>query len=224
MVREGFDAREAGGVRRWDALVFDLDGTLWDATEASAVGWSEAARAHGLDVTLSAADIGRVCGMPFEACARTLFPDLDDGRLQALMPDLHRHEEAAVRERGGRIYPGVGDGLRRLAAADAPLFVLSNCTRWYLELFLERAGLAGVFRGTLCHGDTGLDKAGNLRLLRERHGLRAPVYVGDTASDAAASRAAGYDFAYAAYGFGEVEAPRLESFAAVCAALAPRLG
>ena len=208
---------------RLDALVFDLDGTLWDATAASAIGWTEGACAHGLEVSLTAADIGRVCGMPFEDCVRTLFPPLDEARLRALMADLHGYEEAAIREHGGHLYPGVAEGLRRLAAGDVPLFVLSNCTRWYLDLFVERGGLDGLFRDTLCHGDTGLDKAANLALLRERHGFRTPAYVGDTAGDAAASQAAGYAFVFAAYGFGEADAPAFPSFAAVCAELGRRI-
>ena len=198
----------------FDALIFDLDGTLWDATEASAIGWARAARSHGLERGPTADDIGRVCGLTFEACARTLFPELPEDRLQALMSDLGPGEERAVREHGGRLYPGVADGLRRLAER-VPLDLLSNCHRWYLEVFLEQTGLEDVFRDTLCHGDTGFDKAGNLELLRERRALRSPVYVGDTPGDAEACRRAGFTFVYAAYGFGEVAAPRFESFDAL---------
>jgi phosphoglycolate phosphatase len=203
-------------LHRHDVLIFDLDGTLWDASEASAVGWTRAARAHGIERTLTADDIGRVCGLTFETCARTLFPELSEARLRALMPHLGEQEAIAVRERGGRPYPGVVDGLRRLAES-GPLDLLSNCGRWYLELFLEQTGTGNLFRDTLCHGDTGQGKAHNLTLLRRRHGSRAPAYVGDTAGDAEACRAAGVAFLYAAWGFGEVDAPRFESFDALCA-------
>jgi len=200
----------------------DLDGTLWDATGASAAGWTRAAPSQGIDRELSAADIGSVCGLPFEACVDRLFPDLSEARRLALRPHLAPSEEAAVRELGGRLYDGVGEGLRALAER-VPLDPLSNCHRWYLDLFLGQTGLTDVFRETLCHGDTGQGKASNLRRLFERHGSRAPVYVGDTPGDARACREAGCAFVFAADGFGEVEAPRFESFREVCAHLESRL-
>jgi len=200
---------------RHDTLIFDLDGTLWDASQASAIGWSRAARSQGVERTVTPEDIGRVCGLTFEQCARTIFPDLPEAKLRELMPRLGAAEEAAVREVGGRPYPGVADGLRRLAER-APLDLLSNCHRWYLELFLDQTGTRDVFRDTLCHGDTGRGKAHNLALLRERHGARAPAYVGDTAGDAEACREAGVAFVYAAWGFGDLDVPGFESFDALC--------
>ena len=41
----------------------------------------------------------------------------------------------------------------------------------------------------------------------ERHGLRRPVYVGDTHMDERSARQAGCAFIHAAYGFGDAEAP-----------------
>jgi phosphoglycolate phosphatase len=128
-----------------------------------------------------------------------------------------------VREIGGRPYPGMAEGLRALAAR-VPLDLLSNCKRWYLELFLEQTGTAALFRDTLCHGDTGQDKAHNLALLRERHAPRAPAYVGDTPGDAAACHEVGMPFVFVAYGFGEVDAPRFESFEALCTHLLDAVG
>ncbi len=192
--------------------MFDLDGTLWDATEASALGWERAGRAHGLEREVSAADIASVCGLPFDECARTLFPEVAGPGCEPLLRDLARYEEAAVRERGGVLYAGVGEGLAALSER-APLFVLSNCQRWYLDLFLDQSALRPLFRDSLCHGDTGLAKAENLALLRERHALRRPAYVGDTQGDREAARRAGFDFLYAAYGFGGLdESVRFASF------------
>ena len=203
----------------YDALVFDLDGTLWDATEASAVGWTRAARARGVACELSAADMGRVCGLPFDACVEILFPDLSASERRALVPDLARGEEAAVREQGGRIYPDVTTGLRRLAMR-GPVLLLSNCHRWYLERFLEQSRLGPVFVDTLCHGDNGEDKATNLERLRTQHGFARPAYVGDTHGDRRACEIADYAFLYAAWGFGDLEVrPAFASFGALCARL-----
>jgi phosphoglycolate phosphatase len=196
----------------YDALVFDLDGTLWDATAASAIGWSRAGRAHGIEREISAGDIASVCGLTFDCCARTLFPEAFAPGSRPLLRDLPRYEEAAVREHGGVLYDGVASGLAALSER-APLFVLSNCHRWYLDLFLDQSGLRPLFRDSLCHGDTGLPKAENLELLRERHALRRPVYAGDTGGDREAARLAGFAFLHAAWGFGQLEhTPAFTSF------------
>ena len=50
-----------------------------------------------------------------------------------------------------------------------------------------------------------MKKAQNIRLICDRNGLKAPVYVGDTVWDAEACEAAGVPFIYASYGFGELE-------------------
>ena len=88
-----------------------------------------------------------------------------------------------------------------------PLFIVSNCLDGYIECFLESSGLAARFRDWACEGSTGLKKAGNIALICRRHGLRRPVYVGDTRMDEQSAREAGCLFIHAAYGFGESEAP-----------------
>lgn len=206
-----------------DALVFDLDGTLWDAAETTARGWSRAAQEQGLSRALTAADIGRVCGLPFDRCVETLFPELSPADRAALGPHLGRAEEEAVRRHGGILYPGVVSGLRRLSER-APVLLLSNCDRWYLEIFVEQSGLSSIFHDTLCYGDTGLEKDGNLRRLDELHGLGRVAYVGDTEGDRRACANAGVEFVYAAYGFGDLDAtPAFGNFDDLCAHLEERV-
>lgn len=55
-----------------------------------------------------------------------------------------------------------------------------------------------------------MPKSENIREIIARYDLQAPVYVGDTVGDLAASQAAGVPFIFATYGFGqltEAEAP-----------------
>lgn len=104
------------------------------------------------------------------------------------------------------------------------MLLLSNCHRWYLEIFLAQAGLEPVFADTLCHGDTGLGKAANLRLLRERHGYGPIAHAGDTEGDRRACAEAEVEFVYAAYGFGALDAlPAFASFAELRAHLEQRV-
>jgi phosphoglycolate phosphatase len=102
----------------------------------------------------------------------------------------------------------VDSGVRRLAAV-YPLYLVSNCQDWYLELFFEISGLRGSFAGWDCNGLSGLDKADMLRRLTEAHGLADATYVGDTRGDQDSAREAGMSFAFARYGFGSVTEPVL---------------
>jgi phosphoglycolate phosphatase len=197
-----------------DGLVFDLDGTLWDSTETVAGAWTAVVRRMGQPGrTILPADIAAVMGQPHRELCRALLPGLPEPRREALALACYAEEERALHARGGRLYPGVREGLAALAA-ERPLFIVSNCQRGYIETFLAWSGLAPLFRDHECHGNTGLDKAENLRGLVRRNGLAAPWYVGDTEGDRQAAQRAGVPFVHAAYGFGAVAgaAPRIGAF------------
>jgi len=197
----------ATGLTRPEALVFDLDGTLWDAAEATARGWNLALESLGLAARVDLAGIRSVCGRPFQQCVERLLPELRPASA-VLLEALDEHERAAVESRGGALYEGVAAGLRRLAERYR-LFLVSNCPAWYLAAFLEISGLRGCFSGWWCHGSSGLSKTEMLRSLCEEHGLTHALYVGDTRGDEEAARQAGMGFVFVAYGFGDADAPDL---------------
>ena len=190
-----------------DALIFDLDGTLWDAAEATTRGWNRALEEMGARTRVTTAGIRSVAGTPFEGCVEILLPELRPPT-EALLRSLDVHEKAAIAEAGGTLFPGVEPGVRMLASV-YPLFLVSNCQDWYLELFLAKGGLRDCFTGGDCNGLSGLPKSGMLLGLAEKHRLKHAVYVGDTQGDQDAAEGAGMGFAFARYGFGSVTAPVL---------------
>ena len=64
-----------------------------------------------------------------------------------------------------------------------------------------------------------MPKHHNLRLLMEKYGLNAPVYIGDTDSDSDQSMMAGVPFVYVSYGFGVTDkySLKFDSFTALTA-------
>ena len=76
----------------------------------------------------------------------------------------------------------------------------------YIQSFYSGNHTEKYFKDCECIGVTGKSKGENIRLVMERNGLKAPVYVGDTQGDADAATQAGIPFIYAAYGFGQVKA------------------
>ncbi|MBT3584573.1 MAG: HAD family hydrolase [Halobacteriovoraceae bacterium] len=189
---------------QYDAIIFDLDGTLWDASQASANGWNKALQTLGLGVEINAADIRSIAGLPLEDCVRTLVPQLKASKFDKLLPVLNLEEEKALRQTGGELYPQVEKYLRSMAQQTS-LMIVSNCQQWYLEYFLELMGLQQHFKDTDCYGNTGTPKSETLKGIVARNGLENPIYIGDTAWDFSAAKKAKMPFIHAAYGFGEIE-------------------
>jgi phosphoglycolate phosphatase len=190
-----------------DALIFDLDGTLWDAAAASTYGWNLALEEMGLPQRVTGAGIRSVSGRPFPQCVSTLLPELAPWPRE-LQERLETGERTGIELIAGELYAGVDEGLRRLAAR-YPLFLVSNCPAWYLEEFFRHSGLRELFAGWDCWGLSGIPKSGMLSNLVATHRLERAVYVGDTQGDRAATEAAGLEFAFVEYGFGDVEGVRL---------------
>lgn len=191
--------------QRPDGLVFDLDGTLWDAAAATTEGWNSALADMGADGRVTADCVRSVSGTPFVECIETLLPRLYPPT-EAVLERLERSERRAIERIGGTLYEGVAEGLAMLASCYR-LFVVSNCPSWYLEAFLRTSGVGGCFSGWDCHGASGIPKAGMLANLVSRYRLGHAVYIGDTQGDQDAAHAAGMEFAFARYGFGVVASP-----------------
>lgn len=185
----------------FDGYLFDLDGTLWDATEPTWRIWCETITDAGYAPVTLAAVMG-VMGLPMDALFEKLLPHVPADRREALCLACMDKENAYLHDHGGKLYPGVEETLRLLSAR-APLYIVSNCQSGYIEAFLHAHALGGLFADHICFGDNGLSKGDNIRLLVSRHGLIRPVYVGDTALDMAGAEAVGVPFIHACYGFGE---------------------
>jgi len=198
-----------------DALIFDLDGTLWDSTVTVCQAWNQVLiRQFPNRPSLSQSDIARVMGKTHAEICATLFPDIPPGQWDPLVRQCYVEEERAIHARGGKLYAGVEKGLSRLFA-HYPLYIVSNCQSGYIEAFLEWSGLENLFVGFECHGNTGEDKSTNILRIMRRHTLTNPVYIGDTPGDFSAARQAGIPFFHARYGFGQMEETGFDNFDAL---------
>lgn len=201
--------------------MFDLDGTLWDTCSACAVGWNNVLRRHAIAFReITAQDVRSVAGKSHDVCIRTVFQGVAEADLRVLIDETQAEDIEMIVELGGALYPGVARDLPRLAAR-YPLFIVSNCQRGYIDMFLDTTGLRGCFRDHECWGNTGLPKPANLRSVIERNRLAAPIFVGDAEGDEQAAQACQVPFIHAAYGFGRSSAPHrtIHSFGELASAL-----
>lgn len=187
------------------AIIFDVDGTLWDSTEEVAVSWNQAIRERtSLERVLTGEELKKEFGKPLDEIMDDLFPELSKPEKEELAYHMYQYENAHIEGAPCILYGGMPDTVRRLSEK-YPLFIVSNCQSGYIEAFLKNTGLGDCIRDFTCPGDTGKLKGDNIRIIMERNGIEDAVYVGDTNGDAKACKEAGIPMIYAAYGFGEVE-------------------
>ncbi len=191
-----------------DSIILDIDGTLWNSTPIVARAWNEALKSRPeITYRFTAEKLTKLFGHPMTTIADMVFPDLSEQDRYALIDDCCEQEHMFLSaSTEDLLYPGVADTIPKLSQT-YPLFIVSNCQAGYIELFLEKTGLAPYITDFECPGNTGLGKGPNIQLVMKRNGLKAPIYVGDIPSDQAASKEAGIPFCHATYGFGKVETP-----------------
>ncbi len=200
---------------RTDAILLDVDGTLWNSTPLVAVAWNSVLEKAGLKTRVTAERLTQLFGKPMDIIADELLPDLPPEERYALLePCMEAEEEALNANKADISYPGVHDGIRKLSERIA-VCIVSNCQDGYIELVMDKLGITPYIRDFESYGRTGLYKAENIRLVKDRNHFAAPVYLGDIQGDQDAAHSAGVPFIHAAYGFGTADAPEavVNSFA-----------
>lgn len=187
-----------------DSLIFDLDGTLWDAAETSAKAWTDMLEQLEItDYSIDAPTIRAVSGLSIDKVFKEHFTFIPENMRATLLEAYKSKEAEYMKLFGGQLYPDVKEVLSELSNRYT-LFVVSNCLSGYIENFIEFHDLQGIFADYECSGRTGMPKSENIKSIIERNFLNHPVYIGDTVWDADAAKAAGVPFIFAAYGFGKV--------------------
>lgn len=186
---------------KFDSLLFDMDGTLWDAVDSYCAVWNRTIDDFKLPVDyITYPRLASYMGKPLE----TIYSELIGTRADhdAFLGRLIQNERAMMPELGGKLYPDVKETLTRLGA-DHKLFMVSNCDKNGLPNFLRYTGMESLFTDVRSFGQTGKEKDANITDLVERYSLKSPLYIGDVQHDCDDAHKAGVPFAWASYGFGK---------------------
>jgi len=187
-----------------DSLIFDMDGTLWDAVDTYNASWNMVFEELDIDIVIEREQLAKMVGMEGGKVIKIIMPDFDDEKRQLIYNLVNEKRKVILPQRGGILYDGVKEGLKQLAEK-YDLFILSNCAKGIIRLFIDWAGIDEHIKDELAHGVNFMPKNHNIKLLSETHGLKKPVYIGDTEGDGQQSRLAGVPFVFVSYGFGQTD-------------------
>jgi len=194
------------------AVVFDLDGTLFDSRALS-----KRALVEGFDAFWR--ELGENGPVPPWEIAETLIGLPTYEFFPSLLPPEYRHhwkllhrcvfeaECRGLRDSMGKTFDGVHDVLAALLNANVILACLSNSSQGYFDSVLDSCDLRKYFHRLVCLGEKPtLHKAGILsQWVEEFGGGNAIVYVGDRKTDIEAARAAGVYSVAVTFGYGKPE-------------------
>ena len=185
------------------AIIFDLDGTLWDSSVQVIEAWNSIINKYPeTKAVVTPQKMATYMGKVLEEISAMLFEDISKDRRLEIMTECSDYELEYLKDHSGVPYEGLEETLKALPY---PLFIVSNCQRGYIETFLECCGLGKYFKDFECSGNTGNPKGENILEIIRRNEIKNAVYVGDTQGDCNASQVAGIPFIFAEYGFGNAD-------------------
>ena len=188
-----------------DAIIFDLDGTLWNTVDSCLKATSFVKEEHS-DITrdVTKEQIESAMGKTSDEIVNIYYGYLPREKGEEYANEAFNKNVDNLLKEGGTLYPNTRDTIIKLSKK-YKLYIVSNCVKGYIESFLNTSGLKDYFSDYESYGNTLLSKGENIKLVIKRNNLKNPIYVGDTKGDMEASNYAGIPFVYAAYGFGKVE-------------------
>lgn len=186
------------------AILFDLDGTLWNALDTITEAWNKAMKEHNLKYSFSLETMKSFMGLTPKETAPLAFKDVDLNKGLEYFVLCLNEEIKYLRVHPGKLYEDEEEVLKELSK-HYPLFIVSNSDKGYIEDYLNAYDFNKYFKDHVCAGDTDLEKWQNILYIKNKYQLEEIIYVGDTKKDLNESIKAGVKFIHASYGFGEIE-------------------
>lgn len=187
-----------------NAIIFDLDGTLWDTSDTVVRIWNEVLSVKCPSLCMTKEIMASLMGKNKAQFMDDFFVGIEKDEAEKLISEIFLHEQEYLIKHGANMYDGVIDTLYELKNEFA-LAIVSNCQSGYLNAFMTHYKLERVLTDYECAGSSPLSKGENIKLVVKRNGFEKAIYVGDTKSDENAAKEAGLPFVYASYGFGQAE-------------------
>ena len=182
------------------AIIFDLDGTLWDVTESTYICANKIANKYGLQ-EISKETICKGFGTNKEESAKLYFPYLELEESLKYIYEIGSINIDYLDKNGGSLFENEVETIQ-LLSREYELYIVSNSSRKkYIEAFLNNNGMKEYFKDYIPASALDITKGEAIKKIMKDNDIRNAVYVGDTRKDQLAAEEAQIPFIHAKYGF-----------------------
>lgn len=184
------------------AVLFDLDGTLWDVSDSTLKSAIEISHKYNVpEVTIES--INRGMGVQKKDSAKIYFPTLDDSLALKLIDEISEKNIENLATYGGNVYPNIEEALIKLSK-EYELYIISNTNHIeYIEAFANTSKLKKYFKEFVAAGELNIIKGEAIIKTINKNNINSAVYIGDTIKDKEAANYANIPFVHAKFGFGK---------------------
>lgn len=196
---------------KFEAIIFDVDGTLFDSKEAFYIMVSEISKILGWK-TPEKEKVIKLIGLPNHEISRKLVSmvnlnlDSEVKKYEALVAKMW---EAYYLPRYVKLYPGVKETLNYLKEAGIRMAVVSNGSRSEIPKYLKNGGICEFFQVIITADDVDEPKPSPKPILKALRELGVSeekcLMVGDTLIDGISAKRAGVKIALLTWGIDSEE-------------------
>lgn len=130
------------------AVVFDMDGVLFDTENLCISSWRVIAKRHGLE---GIEEVNRRCiGRTVEDTRRILYEAYPDKDMAAIHDERRAYERKIIAEEGVPLKPFAGDILKALKKTGVPIGLASSTRQATVEPELRSVGFYDYFDTIVC--------------------------------------------------------------------------
>lgn len=185
----------------YDAVVFDLDGTLTNSFDGISNCVAYALEKMGHPVP-EKKDLRKFCGPPLVYSFQTFCGMSEEDAVQATA--IYRERYLPVGWMENSVYGGIRSLLKALKDSGAHLFVATGKPQEPSERILEHFGLRQYFDGVAgpTYQDKSADKAVLIPRAMQGYDCKKVVMIGDAVTDVTGGQRFGSDTIAVGYGFG----------------------
>ena len=192
---------------KFDSIIFDVDGTLWDVRDAVAHAWRDViTELTDWEINFDGKSLGAMFGKTMDTIFFHFYPNSTKEEYEKITGVIYKRQKEYLIRYAPDLYEDVEKTLEKLSHR-YKLFIVTNAQRGYIDTVFAVHDVRKYFTDWMCFGDTNASKDVTIRKIIERNNLKNAVYVGDTQGDADSCDKAGIPIVYAAYGLGKVEKP-----------------
>lgn len=188
---------------KYDMIMFDIDGTIWDVSYMNKRYCNEVLLEHGYSDFVTDEKIQESLGMNERNFADNVYDFIDDPdiRITFLREEEVLKNDALIKEQV-EPYPYFIDTVKSLSQK-YKIGIVSNCGANTIELLIDKLKIGDYITDFAACSKLKITKAEGIKKIADDNDAKCFCYVGDTALDKTSSEKAGASFIHAKYGFGK---------------------